>query len=298
MRPSSGRGKEKGTGNPSEAKLIPIPMRKPEFLAKMKDFANAEYKKKRVKKDTDWVWSGSGVFNDSVFFKDRPKINVPRKAIYILIDVSGSMFGDFDGKGNSLLEYMVGYLPTLAEEFVGEVWWISNGILKWQTFEKSKSYYKGGNFKLDKFMVPGTEARNELKYFKNMKGPELSNFFESVKGAEGAGGGTTFGAELNTLQAIREADGHNSPIIVLTDGAIDDVRVKYTFPAGSKNIVDGMLPPNTYYMSDSTGLKDMVKLGYEEDARPGYFSYEKNIQYYDITDKGKFKVDITKRGRY
>ncbi len=285
---SRGRGEGKGSGISSTAKLVPIPMRKPEFLAKMKDFAEAEYEKERSKKDTDWLYTQS---YENIVFKDRPKISIPRKAIYILVDVSGSMFGDFGGTGKSLLEHLIGYLPTIADDFVGQVWWMSDGILKWKKFEDSHSYYKEDYYKLDSNMVPGKEAINDLSFFKGKKASELSNFFECIKGAEGSGGGTVFNVELQVIQNITEKEGHNSPIICLSDGYIDSVKTEYTFPIGSKNKVIGKLPPNTIFMTDPSGLDYMNKY-YSDDPKKGYFDYGKNIQYYDITDKGKFKVDL------
>jgi hypothetical protein len=246
----------------------------------MKQFAESEYEKQYYKKGTDWVWSGSGMFNDSVFFKDRPKVSVPKKSLYLLVDVSGSMFGDFDGRGNSLLDHLVGYLPVIAKDFSGQVWWMSNGILHWQ---------KGTGYNLDP-SIDGKEAKSELSLFKGMDAAKASMYLRQVKGARGAGGGTTFNHELQLIQALREKEKNNAPIICLTDGEIDNVITRYSWPVGSKDKVDGKLPPNTYFMTDPNGISYMKSEGYSEDPRPDYFNYEKNIQYYDVTENGKYKT--------
>jgi hypothetical protein len=275
-----GTGGKDSAGAPT-GEAIFVPMRKPEFLEKMKDFAKREYKKKYFKKGTDW-------FNTQYYgqqFKDRPKVSVRKKSIYIMVDVSGSMFGDFGNTGRSLLEHIIGYLPTIAEEdFVGEVWWISDGILKWQ---------KGNGFKLEEG-EEGKPAITPLSFFKDKNDVELSMYFKKVQGAKGSGGGTTFNVELQLVQDIREKELHNAPIIVLTDGIIDSVKTQYTFPEGSGNKITGKLPPNTYFMTDPGGIKYM-KNYYSDDAREGYFDYDKNIQYYDITENGKFKVNLDHR---
>ena len=275
-------GKDRASAPTGEA--IFVPMRKPEFLEKMKDFAESEYEKEYFKKGTDW-------FNTQYYgqqFKDRPKISVPRKAVYIMVDVSGSMFGDFSGTGKSLLEHIIGYLPTIAdEEFVGEVWWISSGILHWQ---------KGEGYRLEEG-EEGKPAITQLSFFKDKDSVELSMYFKKVQGAKGSGGGTTFNKELQAVQLIREEEGHNAPIIVLTDGFIDSVKTEYTFPIGSGNKIVGKLPPNTYFMSDPSGITYM-KTYYSDDPSEGYFDVEKNIQYYDITENGRFQVDLRKFGKW
>lgn len=266
---SGGRGEGRGGGAP-KGELITIPMRKPEFLRKMKQFAESEYEKQYYKKGTDWLYTQA--YGDIVF-KDRPKVSLPRKSVYILVDVSGSMFGDFDGTGKSLLEHLIGYLPTIAQDFVGEVWWMSSGILVWETGP-------------DK----GKEARTPLSYFKGKKGLELTNFYKQVLAAEGAGGGTVFNVEFQALQRIREAEGHNAPIIALTDGEIDQSATEYAWPVGSNNKIKGKLPPNTYMMTDPNGISYLKRYYNEQDHKEGFFSVSKNIQYYDVTEDGKYKA--------
>jgi hypothetical protein len=190
------------------------------------------------------------------------------------------MFGDFDGRGNSLLDHLVGYLPVIAKDFSGQVWWMSNGILHWQ---------KGTGYNLDP-SIDGKEAKSELSLFKGMDAAKASMYLRQVKGARGAGGGTTFNHELQLIQALREKEKNNAPIICLTDGEIDNVITRYSWPVGSKDKVDGKLPPNTYFMTDPNGISYMKSEGYSEDPRPDYFNYEKNIQYYDVTENGKYKT--------
>jgi hypothetical protein len=274
-------GKDSASAPTGEA--IFVPMRKPEFLEKLKNFAKKEYERKYFKKGTDWF---NTQYYTDIQFKDKPKVSIPKKSVYIMVDVSGSMFSDFGNTGRSLLEHIIGYLPTIAQEkFVGEVWWISDGILKWQ---------KGDGFRLEDG-EEGKPAITPLSFFKDKDSVELSMYFKKVQGAKGSGGGTTFNVELQRVQDIREEERHNAPIIVLTDGIIDAVKTEYTYPVGSGNKIVGKLPPNTYFMTDPGGIEYMKNYYNENDAREGYFDYEKNIQYYDITENGKFKVNLDHR---
>ena len=287
---SRSRGEGKG-GSAPKGNLIPMQVRPPEFLEKMQDFAKSEYRKVRTKKDTDWLYTQA---YDNITFKDRPKVSVPRKAIYILVDVSGSMFSDFDGRGNSLLDHLVGYLPVMAEEFVGQVWWMSDGILHWSRKPKEMSDEKW-NEKNAKGEYTSREAITELSVFKDMDAYDATMYLKEVQDAEGAGSGTTFNHELQLIQALREEGKNNAPIICLTDSVIDTVITRYTWPVGSddeNDKVDGKLPPNTYFMTDPNGISYMKSRGYveDEDPIPDYFNYEKNIQYYDVTEGGKYKT--------
>lgn len=260
------RGEGKGSGGP-RGEIIAIPTRKPEFLRKMKQFAEKEYEKQYYKKGTDWLYTQS---YENVVFKDRPKVALPKKSLYILIDVSGSMDSNVDSTGQTILEYMIGYLPTIAADFVGEVWWMSDGILLWSDGP-------------DK----GKPAITPLSFFKGKSSLEMSKFYRRVQNASGSGGGTVFNVEFQAIQKIREKEGHNAPIIALTDGYIDTVSTQYEWPLKSKNVIKGKLPPNTYMMCFADGIKYLEGY-YNEDVRAGYFSYEKNIQYYDLTENGRF----------
>lgn len=262
-----GRGEGQGSGGP-RGEVIVIPTRKPEFLRKMKQFAEKEYEKQYFKKGTDWLYTQS---YENVVFKDRPKLALPKKSVYIIVDVSGSMSSMVDSTGQTVLEYVIGYLPTIAADFVGEVWWVSDGILRWSDGK-------------DK----GRPAISPLSSFKGKSGTEMTKFYKRVEDAEGAGGGTTFNVEFQTIQKIREKEGHNAPILALTDAFIDDTVIKYEWPVGSKKMITGKLPPNTYMMSFGSGVT-YLKNNYGEDQRPGYLSYIKNIQYYDLSTENRFK---------
>lgn len=262
------RGEGEGSGGP-RGEVIVIPARKPDFLRKMKQFAEKEYEKQYYKKGTDWLYTQS---YDNVIFKDRPKVALPKKSVYIIVDVSGSMDDRVDSSGQSILEYVIGYLPTIAADFVGEVWWMSSGILRWSDG-------------LDK----GKEAISPLSYFKGKSGMEMTKFYKRVQNAQGSGGGTTFNKELHSIQIEREKQGHNAPILALTDGFIEhDVIIKYEWPVGSKKIITGKLPPNTYMMCFENGV-EFLKDKYGEDQREGYLSYIKNIQYYNFSKENRFK---------
>lgn len=260
------RGEGEGSGGP-RGEVIVIPARKPDFLRKMKQFAEKEYEKQYYKKGTDWLYTQS---YENVIFKDRPKVALPKKSVYIIVDVSGSMDSRVDSSGQSILEYVIGYLPTIAADFVGEVWWVSSGILRWSDGA-------------DK----GKPAISPLSSFKGKSGSDMTKFYKRVQNAKGAGGGTTF-VEFQTIQKIREKEGHNAPILALTDAYIDDTIVKYEWPIGSKTIITGKLPPNTYMMCFEDGV-DYLKNNYGEDQREGYLSYIKNIQYYNFSKENRFK---------
>lgn len=261
------RGEGEGSGGP-RGEVIVIPTRKPDFLRKMKQFAEKEYEKQYYKKGTDWLYTQS---YENVIFKDRPKVALPKKSVYIIVDVSGSMDSNVDSSGQSILEYVIGYLPTIAADFVGEVWWVSSGILRWSDGA-------------DK----GKPAISQLSSFKGKSSSEMTKFYKRVQNAKGAGGGTTFNVEFQTIQKIREKEGHNSPILALTDAYIDDTVVKYEWPIGSKNMITGKLPPNTYMMCFEDGV-EYLKKNYGEDQREGYLSYIKNIQYYNFSKENRFK---------
>lgn len=261
------RGEGEGSGGP-RGEVIVIPARKPDFLRKMKQFAEKEYEKQYYKKGTDWLYTQS---YENVIFKDRPKVALPKKSVYIIVDVSGSMDSRVDSSGQSILEYVIGYLPTIAADFVGEVWWVSSGILRWSDGP-------------DK----GKPAISPLSSFKGKSGADMTKFYKRVENAQGAGGGTTFNVEFQTIQKIREKEGHNAPILALTDAYIDDTIVKYEWPIGSKTIITGKLPPNTYMMCFEDGV-DYLKNNYGEDQREGYLSYIKNIQYYNFSKENRFK---------
>ncbi len=265
----SSRGEGKGSGGP-QGTIITIPMKKPEFLKRLREFAKKEFEKKYYKKGTDWMYSQA--YND-IFFKDRPKVAFPKKAVFIVVDVSGSMFGDFDGTGKSLIEHLIGYLPTIAGEgFAGEVWWASDGIVHWS----------------DEFITNKKTGKKEpapaitpVKFFKDKTPFELARFYERVKKASGTGGGTTFSVEFQTIQDLREIEKHMIPIICLTDGYIDTVKTKYTWDG---KVITAGLPPNTIMMTDPSG-KAYLKEMYNED----FTDKSKRIELYDVTENGKYK---------
>jgi hypothetical protein len=272
----SGRGSGKGGGGGPRGEVIIIPKRKPDFLRKMKQFAEKEYEKEYYKKGTDWFYTqGYG----DIMFKDRPKVSIPKKSVYILIDVSGSMDSSVDREtGESLLEYMIGYLPVIAETFSGEVWFISGGILHWN---KNSKYYKAGS---------SNEIRVKLSDYKGKTGIQMSEYYHDViNNTDEAGGGTTFNEEFQALIQIRKKEKHNSPIIALTDGEIDNVVTEYEWPVRSNKMIEGKFPPNTYIMCFQFGLDYLERYGYfEKDRGEGYFSYSKNIQYYNFSKENRF----------
>jgi len=145
----------------------------------------------------------------------------------------------------------------------------------------------------------------------------MTKFYARVDNAEGAGSGTTFNEEFQMIIDIREGRVdrdielfkekklekkvekiikrpeslkriHNAPIICLSDAEIDTVYTKYEWPIGSNKIIKGRIPPNTYMMCFENGIKYMKREGYFEDERPGYLSFSKNIQYYNLSKENRF----------
>jgi hypothetical protein len=96
--------------------------------------------------------------------------------------------------------------------------------------------------------------------------------------------------EFQAIQDIREREDHNAPIIALTDGEIDQSAIEYIWPLKSKNRIVGKLPPNTYMMTDPNGISYLKRYYNEQDAKTGFFSVSKNIQYFDVTENGKYKA--------
>ena len=267
----AGTGKG-GEGQGPRGEMIVIPERQPEFLRKMKLFAEKEYERTRSKKDTDWLYTQG--FEGDIFFKDKPKVSQPKKSVYIIIDVSGSMYSNVSGTGQNILEYVVGYLPTIAKDFSGQVWWISSGVLEWTTGPKK-----------------GKPLISELTDFRGKSGSEMSKIYSYLMAnSKGGGGGTTFKDEFQAMIDLRKKEKHMAPIICLTDAYIDTTVTTYEWPRGSNNIIKGKIPPNTYMMCFSSGVKYLID-NYGEDIRPGYLSFEKNIQYYNLSKENRFNVD-------
>lgn len=271
----------KGEYNGPQGDAIPMRMRKPEFLKKIMSFASKEFEKEYYKKGTDWFYTQG--YGGNILFKGKPKIAVPQKFIYIMVDVSGSMFGNFDGTGKSLLEYLLGYLPVIAEDFKGQVWWISDGLIE----------FKDGS--------PGITL---LSDYKNMSVEKQSAYFRKIKDARGSGGGTTFAVELQAVQDLREGkinrvvkdalkgtwlkmigkpQKHMASIIMLTDSFIDEPRTRYEWKGKT---VTGNLPPSTIVMTDTEGCR-YIRKQFPKDFR----DKELRIECYDITENGRYKVD-------
>lgn len=58
--------------------------------------------------------------------KEREKKLMKQKTLWILLDVSGSMFG-YSYKGKSILELLASYIPVIAGAFDGELWQVDEG---------------------------------------------------------------------------------------------------------------------------------------------------------------------------
>ncbi len=248
-----GEGKE---GAPSEYTPLPMEKPRPAFLDEIMDFAEKGYQKDYTKKGTDWLYSEA--FDYDVFFKDRPKVAVPGKWLFLMVDCSGSMLGDFDGNGKSLLEHLVAYLPTIARDFEGEIWWVSDGII---TFPD------------------GELGRQDLSQFRNADIYDLQKLYDNVVSSKNFGGGTTFAVELQAAVKIREEEGHDAAIVLLTDSYIDSVQTKYIWKGEH---VTGQLPPNTVIMTNTAGKK------YMDDNYRADMESDKKIEIYDITEDGEY----------
>jgi hypothetical protein len=217
-----------------------------------------------------------------VFFKDRPKVVKPTKWLFLMVDCSGSMTWDFSGDGKSLLEHLVAYLPVIAKEFDGEVWWISNGIL---TFKEDSFANASSPSKTTKEILGKKDKKllaiTNLSEFKGSYDKEkINKIYDDVTHATGFGGGTTFAVELQLAVKIREKDKHNAAIIVLTDSAIDRVQTTYMWEGKETK---GQLPPNTIIMTNTVGV-NYIESNYKADL-----DSDKKISVYDITEDGKYQ---------
>ena len=266
----------------TESDYIPLPMPKPrpKFLDAIKDFAKKGFKKSYTKKGTDWLYTDA--FDNSVFFKDRPKVVKPTKWLFLMVDCSGSMTWDFSGDGKSLLEHLVAYLPVIAKEFDGEVWWISNGIL---TFKEDSFANASSPSKTTKEILGKKDTKllaiTNLSEFKGSYDKEkINKIYDDVTHATGFGSGTSFAVELQLAVKIREKDKHNAAIIVLTDSDIDTVQTTYMWEGKETK---GQLPPNTIIMTNTNGVNHM-----ERDYKADLDS-DKKISVYDITEDGKYQ---------
>lgn len=280
-----GRGSG-GEKTASDVEYIPVPLQKPrpKFLDYIVTFAKKGYKKSYTKKGTDWLYTEA--FDYDIFFKDRPKVAKPDKYLYVLVDCSGSMLSDFRGDGLSLFEHLIAYLPVLAKEFEGEVWWISDGIIhfKEDAFQGLSSPHKisveevkkSGNDKVK----GGFLGISDLAAFKDINKKDREKIYTDIKDAYGFGGGTTFATEFQTVINIREAEGVDAAIVVLTDSEIDRPNLTFTWKGKKEK---GHLPPNTIIMTNSVG-EDYLKKNFKEDL-----ASDRKIEIYDITDDGRYK---------
>lgn len=58
--------------------------------------------------------------------KEREKKLLKQKSLWILLDVSGSMFS-YSYHGKSIMELLASYIPVIARQFEGELWQIDQG---------------------------------------------------------------------------------------------------------------------------------------------------------------------------
>lgn len=288
---TKGRGSG-GEKTASDVPYVPLPLEKPRpaFLDEITDFAERGYTREYTKKGTDWLYSEA--FDYDVFFKDRPKVATPGKWMFLMVDCSGSMTSDFQGDGKSLFEHLIAYLPEIAKEFNGSVWWVSDGMIYFREDSYTglsspdaitvEEYDKSDSKKRTK----GYLGITDLEVFKDVNREDRAKIYKDVTSAYGFGGGTTFATELQTAINIREKEGHDAAIVILTDSFIDSPNLEYTWN-GEK--VRGKLPPNTIIMTNTAGrdyLEDYFKEELESD---------KKIEVYDITDDGRYKFPSTKK---
>lgn len=255
---SSGRGTgTKGQESTGGADVVVVPRKRvPRWFKEIKDFASREYEREYYKSGVDWLYTQTF---ESIVFKDKPKVAVPQKFIYVLVDVSGSMTWSVKTDGTSLLENLLSFLPLLAEQYKGEVWFFSDGIVEFKD---------------------GTLGILKLEDYKDADALKQAELYQKIKSARGFGGGTTFDTELQAMQYDREGNtekqkslynkasgksaksgkkkkygdkAHQASIIIFSDADFGRVNIEYKDQEG-KYIRNGM-PPSTILVTDARGKR-------------------------------------------
>ena len=206
------RATEPGTGVGSGDYVIEIPEVKkmPRWVTLIKEFAEKEFEKVRGKKEFD------APFSFAYGFVQRGKVRAPdfRKHMYIMADVSGSMMGGVVGKGDTLVEQLLSFIPKLTEDYTAELWFVSSGLLKRADTGKDAIY-----------------TPRELM---DMNHKEFAKWLVKVGQDVPMGGGTSFDVPFKKLLEKRKEDDNEGIVIALTD---TDFRTK-------------PIPPNTILVTD------------------------------------------------
>jgi hypothetical protein len=154
---------------------------------------------------------------------------------------------------------MMQFVPMLAENFDGEVWWCSNGLLK--TDIKGA---KGAGIDLSHLKVGEDDeegriiARTPLKYFKGAGSVEMSQiiwrdvaFFKGY----GLGGGhdVAYVEFAKFQQKMKEEENTDVAVVALTDFRQAD---EYLYP---KNLIVVTSPAQAKYLNETRNFKSFSK---------------------------------------
>ncbi len=101
--------------------------------------------------------------------KEREKKLLKEKSLWILLDVSGSMFS-YSYKGKSIIELLASYIPPIANQFEGELWQIDQG------------------------------SANKIIKLEDLRGDDIRNLGMDIRG----GGGTDFDEAFRQLARKKE----------------------------------------------------------------------------------------------
>lgn len=194
---TGGMGGEKRVGKKQKADtniLIAPAKRVPKWMRYVQTFAKKTFVKKKMRGGFDVIWSEEL----SIPIKDKPKMPRREKYIYVLADVSGSMIGGSD-YADSLIGRLVAVLPSIAQEFDGEVWWCSAGIM----------YDHDGNM-----------SKTPLKEFKKADGKKINEIItKDATVFSDFGGGSSHDIPYVDFTIFREKENTDAAVIVFTDGA-------------------------------------------------------------------------------
>lgn len=116
------RGKPgKGTGSSRGKIRLPQIAEEPYWITELETEVNVFKRRGKTKSYYDPLELSRGIPA-----KEREKKLLKQKSLWILLDVSGSMFS-YSYHGKSILELLASYIPVIAGQFEGELWQVDEG---------------------------------------------------------------------------------------------------------------------------------------------------------------------------
>lgn len=111
----------KGTGSSRGNVILPRIDEEPWWISELEIDLNLYKRRGKTKVYYDPLELSRGIPS-----KEREKKLLKQKTLWLLLDVSGSMFG-YSYKGKSILEILASYIPVIAGSYEGELWQIDEG---------------------------------------------------------------------------------------------------------------------------------------------------------------------------